>query len=160
VAAIAGVLLELGGNLEDSRMAILRGHFAVMLIVDLPDRTARERLEDGLGEVRDRLGLEAVSVSEVERIDAAGGDPTHVLTVYGADKPGIVHGVAAVLAERGVNVSDLATQVTGADDPVYVMMLELALGDVAEDELDAALAETAGELQVDVSLRALEAEKL
>jgi glycine cleavage system transcriptional repressor len=160
VAAVTGVLLDLGGNLEDSRMAILGGHFAVMLLVDLPEEAGRGRLEDGLGEVRERLGLEAVSVSEVERLAAEGGGPTHVLTVYGADRPGIVHGIATALADRRVNVTDLATQVTGGTEPVYVMMLELALGDVAEDDLEAALGETAEELQVDVSLRPLETEEL
>lgn len=160
VAAISGVLLELGGNVEDSRMAILRGHFAVMLIVELPDDTTAGRLDDGLAEVRERLGLEAVSVSEVERIEERGGDPTHVLTVYGADRPGIVHGVASVLAERGVNVTDLATQVTGAAEPVYVMILELALGGLEGAELDSALRTAAQDLDVDVSLRPLEADEL
>jgi glycine cleavage system transcriptional repressor len=160
VAAISGVLLELGGNVEDSRMAILRGHFAVMLIVELPEAAARERLEAELAGVRDRLGLEAVSVSEVERIEGHGEEPSHVLTVYGADRQGIVHGVATVLADRGVNVTDLETRVTGADEPVYVMVMELALGEVGAEELEAALEEAAGTLEVDVSLRPLEAEAL
>ena len=41
VAAISGALLELEGNVEDSQMSILRGHFAVMLIVRLPDPVRR-----------------------------------------------------------------------------------------------------------------------
>lgn len=160
VAAISGVLLELGGNVEDSRMAILRGHFAVMLIVELPADADPARLEAGLAQVRERLGLETVSVSEVESLGAAGPPPTHVLTVYGADRPGIVHGIASVLAERGVNVTDLETRVTGADPAVYVMMLELALGDLEEEVLAEALRAAASELEVDVSLRPLEAERL
>ena len=36
VAAVSRVLLDLEGNVEDSQMSILRGHFAVMLIVALP----------------------------------------------------------------------------------------------------------------------------
>ena len=159
-AAVTGVLLDLGGNVEDSRMAILGGHFAVMLIVELPEGAERERLDEGLAEVRERLGLGAVSVSEVESLGAGGGAPTHVLTVYGADRPGIVHGVAFVLAERGVNVTDLETRVTEAAEPVYVMVLELALGALAPAELEEALRAKATELEVDVSLRPLEAEQL
>lgn len=161
VAAISGVLLELGGNIEDSRMSILRGHFAVMLIVELPEEASLERLESGLEDVRRRLELETVSVGEVRSLDAgAAAEPSHVLTVYGADRPGIVHGVASLLAERGVNVTDLSTQVTGGAEPVYVMMLEVALGEAGEDELRAGLEEAAGDLGVEVSLRALEAERL
>jgi len=160
VAAVSEVLLEAGGNIEDSRMAILRGHFAVMLIVDLPGEASSEGLASALESVRERLGLEAVSVSPVETLDAEDAAPSHVLTVYGADRPGIVHGVAALLAERGVNITDLETRVTGAADPVYVMVIELALRGLPGDELESELGRVADELEVDVSLRPLEAEAL
>ena len=161
VAAISGVLLELGGNIEDSRMSILRGHFAVMLIVELPQEVSGERLASDLEGVRGRLGLEAVAVSEVETVETGpGGEPSHVLTVYGADRPGIVHGVTSLLAEHGVNVTDLSTQVSGGAQPVYVMMLEVAIGDADEAELRPALDGVAKSLAVDVSLRTLEAEAL
>jgi glycine cleavage system transcriptional repressor len=161
VAAISGVLFELGGNVEDSRMSILRGHFAVMLIVELGDEAARARLESELGRVRDQLGLEAISVSEVETLSGVlDSGPSHVLTVYGSDRPGIVHRITSLLAERDVNVTDLSTLLAGGDEPIYVMMIEIAIGDVAEEELRAALEAAAGELEVDVSLRPLEGEAL
>ena len=37
VAALTGALLEIGGNLEDMRAALLRGSFATVLAVALPD---------------------------------------------------------------------------------------------------------------------------
>ncbi len=160
VSAISGVLLELGGNIEDSRMAILGGHFAVMLIVELPDGVLSDDLRRGLDRVQERLELEAVSLSQVERLEGDAGAPTHVLTVYGADRPGIVHGITSVLAERGVNVTDLSTRVAPGPEPVYVMVLELALGRLVEAELAESLRSAARELEVDVSLRPLEAEQL
>jgi glycine cleavage system transcriptional repressor len=160
VAAISGVLLELGGNIEDSRMSILRGHFAVMLIVELPEEAARERLESELDGVRERLELESVAVSEVETLEGPGAEPSHVLTVYGADRPGIVHGVTSLLAERGVNVTDLSTQVAAGAEPVYVMLLEVAIGDASEDELSAALETEAARLEIEIGLRPLEVEAL
>jgi glycine cleavage system transcriptional repressor len=161
VAAISGVLFELGGNVEDSRMSILRGHFAVMLIVELGDEAARDRLESELEGVRDQLGLEAISVSEVETLSGIpDSGPSHVLTVYGSDRPGIVHRITSLLAERDVNVTDLSTQVAGGAEPIYVMMIEIAIGDVAEEELREALEGAAAELEVDVSLRPLEGEAL
>lgn len=160
VAALSDVLLELGGNVEDSRMAILGGHFSVMLLVDLPESRSAAELEQGLAAVRERLGLEAVSANEVERLGQSAGEPTHVLTVYGADRPGIVHGVTRLLAERGVNVTDLSTRVAGGAQPVYVMVLELALGEVPQAELAGALGARAAELEVDVSLRELESVEL
>jgi len=52
---------------------------------------------------------------------------THVLSVYGADRPGIVAEATAALAERGVNVSDLTTRVLDGERSVYAMLLEVAL---------------------------------
>jgi predicted amino acid-binding ACT domain protein len=34
---VTGALLPHGINIEDSRMAILRGHFAMMLVVAVPE---------------------------------------------------------------------------------------------------------------------------
>ena len=74
-------------------MAILRGHFAVMLIVAVPEEVPRSDLEARLDRVRTELGLEAVAVSPVEQVDG-GPAATHVLSVYGSDHPGIVASVS------------------------------------------------------------------
>jgi glycine cleavage system transcriptional repressor len=159
VAAISGALLELGGNIDDSQMSILHGHFAVMLIVSVPEDVPRARLEERVGEVASELGLEGWAVSELAGLSPS-PPPTHVLTVYGADHPGIVHAVAAALAERGANISDLKTRRTGdGEDAVYVMVMEVGVsGDAGE--LTTALASVAEESRVEVSLRELESDEL
>lgn len=158
VAAISRVLLEVEGNVEDSQMSILRGHFAVMLIVSVPAVGGAE-LEQRLERVRADLGLEAIAVNEVEEL-AGGGEPTHVLSVYGADHPGILHAVSEALAERQVNITDLQTRLSGAGEaPVYVMIMEVAVAGDAE-ELRASLQKVGEEAGLDVSLRELEAEAL
>ncbi len=48
VAAVTGVLVEQGCNLEDTSMSILRGHFAMMLLVAGPDGLTAEALEAAL----------------------------------------------------------------------------------------------------------------
>jgi glycine cleavage system transcriptional repressor len=158
VAAISRALLDLEGNVEDSQMSILRGHFAVMLIVSVPSPQGDE-LERRLLSVGEELGLEAVTVNEVEEL-SPGGEPTHVLSVYGADRPGIVHGVSKALAEREVNITDLHTRVAGSEsEPVYVMVMEVAVPGDAE-ELRGGLQQVAEEAGLDVSLRELESEAL
>jgi glycine cleavage system transcriptional repressor len=160
-AAISRALLDLEGNIEDSQMSILRGHFAVMLIVEVPESVDAESLRTRLGEVRDELGLEAVAANPVAAGEEGTAAASHVLSVYGADHPGIVHGVASALAELGVNITDLETRLTGgAEAPVYVMLMELALGDAAPTAVEAALSEFAAEAKVEVSLRELGAEAL
>ncbi len=157
VAAVTGALLDLGGNVADSQMSILGGHFAVMLLVSLPAETDSDSVAARLEAVRGELGLDAVSVAAVSP-GATADAASHVLTVYGADHPGIVHGVSSVLAGLGVNITDLETKLTGsAAAPVYVMVMEVALAGASPDEVTAALA---GESGVEVSLRELGAETL
>ena len=108
VAGISGVLLELDGNVDDSQMSILHGHFAVMLVVSVPDSVPRQRLAQRLEEVGRGLGMSSVVVSELDRLSPV-STPSHVLSVYGADHPGIVHAVAEALAEHGANITDMRT---------------------------------------------------
>jgi glycine cleavage system transcriptional repressor len=160
VAAVSGALLELDGNVEDSQMSILRGHFAVMLLVQVPDEVEQAQLSERLGKVRDELGLEAVTVSPV---GAAGESvrPTHVVSVYGADSRGIVHSISAALAGHGVDITDLETKLAGTpEEPVYVMVLEIAIGAAPVDEVEAALERAGADLGVEVSLRSMDADAL
>jgi glycine cleavage system transcriptional repressor len=162
VAAVSRVLLEHGANVEDSQMTILRGHFTMTLIVSLPDPSDRESLGNlrrALDRVRERLGLEALSIGEVEHLDAAAPEPSHIVSVYGIDHPGILHAVAETLAERQVNITDMTTRVfAGEDDmPVYAMMIEVAIPrGLDPKDLERQLRAIAAEQNVELSLRQLE----
>src|SRR5688572_10850866 len=82
IARVTRVLLEHGGNLEDSTMTILRGHFAIMLLV----RTDADpvALESELADATADLGL-VVTVRPVGE-GAQSAPATHVLSVYGSDR--------------------------------------------------------------------------
>lgn len=160
VAAIAGALLEVGGNVEDSQMSILGGHFAVMLLVRVPDATDRDAVLGRLGSVAEELELEAVSVAEVGA-GATHEAPTHVISVYGADRPGIVHSIATALAAQGVNITDLETKLAGSSEaPVYVMVVEASLGGADPVKVGEALSQVGGEAGIEVSIRDLDVETL
>ena len=156
VAAVTGALLEVGGNVEDSRMSILGGHFAVMLLVEVPAGTPRDQVVERLGEVAQEHELEAISVAEVSESGTRPPPPSHVLSVYGADRPGIVHAVSSALAQAGVSITDLETKLTGSEEaPVYTMILEVALGGALTEDVEAALELAGGEKGLEVSLREL-----
>lgn len=167
VAAITGALLEESGNVDDSQMSILHGHFAVMLIVSVPgiepgDEAALESLRGKLAAVGQEVGLAGITVSPVSGLDRGAG-PTHVLTVYGADRPGIVHDTARLLADRGVNITDLRTRRTGDPaSPLYTLMVEIAVPDEpdAVPELEADLAGLRRGDQVETHLSELDSEVL
>jgi len=160
-AAVSKVLYEHGGNVEDSRMAILGGNFAMMLIVALPasaDAASLERALSGPAEAFDLI-VAVRPVAEASPEHAEGTN--YVVTVYGADKPGIVYRVCSTLASHRVNVTDLATRIVGEERPVYVMILEATVpagADAAEVEAD--LKALSAELSVDVAFHPLEEETL
>lgn len=153
IARVTQVLLDHGGNLQDSTMTILGGQFAIVLLVSTD--AGPQALERDLAEATGDLGL-VVAVREVGPGSTMTA-PTHMLSVYGADRPGIVHAVAEVLAQRSVNVTDLTTRVLDGDRPVYAMVLEISLPEaVAPDDLLAALRQP-GELEaVEASIHPLD----
>ncbi len=158
VAAVTHVLLEHKLNIEDAEMAILRGHFAVMLVLTAPPGLDDLELRAHLERVRIELPLATVSLTEVPALAGSSAVTSHAISVYGADHPGIVHGVARALADHDVNVVDLSTRIAGE---LYVMLLEVALpatlGEAALKELLARVAEEQG---VDVSVRAVDGDVL
>jgi glycine cleavage system transcriptional repressor len=155
VAAVAAVLRDRDANVEDSAMTILGGHFAIVMLV-----------ESGDDAVEMQAALEAATAGfglTVHVTAAAGGrasaEPTHLLSVYGPDRTGILAGVTAALADVGANITDLETRLLGADgdDPVYAMVIELVAPE-AHEQVAAAVADACERLGVDHTLRAIEAE--
>jgi glycine cleavage system transcriptional repressor len=152
VAAVAAVLHDRGGNVEDSAMTILGGHFAIVLLVSADD--SAEALQAALQQATSELGLTiSVTTAGAERRPA---EPTHLLSVYGADRPGIVAAVTAELADRGANITDLETQVIGEREPVYAMVIEMIADDAGD--IEQGLERVCRELGVDHTLRTIEAE--
>lgn len=118
VAAVSRVLYANGVNIEDTSMTILRGHFAMTLVVAGP--VSRDALDAALSPVARDLEL-LLSVREIADDTATeGAAAPYVVNVYGADRPGIVAGVTGLLADRGVNVTDLSTRLA---DETYVMVI-------------------------------------
>jgi len=162
IAAVTGVLFDQGCNLEDCSMTILSRHFAMTLLAKGPDDMSAGALEAALRGATEPLGLTA-AVSEVDDdggVEVAGA--SYIVAVYGADRPGIVHRVSQLLADRGVNITDLDTRVIGDPDaPVYAMQLEVTLPEaVTPDALADELAELGREVGVDTSIHAVEADLL
>lgn len=163
VAATTAVLLRHAVNVEDSRMSILRGHFAMTLILGLPDDADRKSLAADLDAVAADLGLEALALSAVEPLAETAPEPTHMVSIYGVDHPGIVHHATRVLAEHRVNITDLETRlVEGDGEPsLYALLIEVAVPeDIELADVDRALAGIAASEVVEVSLRELDRHEL
>ncbi|WP_205696406.1 glycine cleavage system protein R [Conexibacter sp. SYSU D00693] len=158
VAALTGVLVAHRVNLADSQMGLLGGRFSMLLVVEPPPEADLALLQEDLGRIADDLGLDVVAVHEVGEGAEDPADPTHLLTVYGVDHPGIVHAVTTELSRRDVSITDLSTRRVedGDEDPLYAMMLEVATPpSMSDDDVAAALERVAREQDLDVVVRRL-----
>lgn len=157
IAALSGAVYDLGGNLDDASMTRLHGAFAAMLAARLPGGKTPEDVREVLAPTAETLGL-TVTVQEVADAPLQEAAPDHLLTVYGADRPGIVYQVTSRLATWGVNITDMDTRLAGTTNaPLYVMLLEVA---AHEANLTEDLAVLRGELGVDMTLQSLDTEAL
>ncbi len=161
IAAIAERLVAHGVNVTDSQMGILRGFFAMTLVVDAGDGVDADGLGAELRATAGALGLEALTLREIHGGGSSElGTATHVVSVYGADHPGIIAAVTAALAAAAVNVCDLRTRLVESD-AVYVMIVDVAVAAAADEAALAAALERVGADQgVDVTLHAADADTL
>jgi len=138
VAALSGALAGRGCNLEDSTMTVLRGHFAVLLVIGAPEGETAASLEAALEPACRQLDL-VVSVrplaEQISAVPDGSSGETWTISVHGADRPGIVHGIAQAIADAGGSISDLATHLVGEEaSPVYTMVMQV----VFPERLDSA----------------------
>ena len=148
IAEVTGALADLGGNLEDSSMTLLRGHFAWTLIVSGPSLDqVRERLAPV---AEDDLVVTVLVVPEDNAV-AAPADTRYLLSVHGGDRPGIVSTITGVVAAAGGNIVDLTTRLS---KDLYVVVAEIVMPNTVDiGELERELTAAAGAVDVGVTLR-------
>ncbi len=156
IAEATGALAALGLNLEDSTMTLLRGHFAMMLLC--AGEADSSQVHEALAFLTADGSL-AVTVREVPVEPATTPvASSYVLTVHGADRPGIVSAVAAKVAAVGGNITDLGSRLAG---DLYVLTAEVDLPASTDvDVLRGSLAAVAHDLGVGATLRPVESDDL
>ena len=122
VAHVTAALYEGGANLGETSMMRLGGNFSIMMMVQFNGNI--HALQEVVGGVAESLGLQL----HIDHIEARLHDhriPDVRITVYGADRAGIVAKVTGVLAEAGLDILELESDVAGTDaEPIYVMSIE------------------------------------
>lgn len=126
---LSGIVAEAGGNIEESKMSVLGGEFAVMMLV-AAEESAAVALESRMAAAESSLGLRIGVKRTAEAPRPEGGRPYCVETVS-LDGRGIVHAVSAVLRKRGINIEELETRterapLTGA--PLFRLRADVVIG--------------------------------
>ncbi len=107
VERLSGRIADSGCNIEESRMAVLGGKFALIMLVSGAWH-ALSKLETQLPALGQQLGLTIIQerTQKTERKLPAIPYSVEVVTV---DRPGIVRSLSAFFARNGINIEDLQT---------------------------------------------------
>jgi glycine cleavage system regulatory protein len=152
VEQLSDLVLAAGANWEESRMAQLAGKFAGLLRVSV-DAERADSLEASLRKL-DAGGLTVT----VERSGHAAPAAFRScgLDLVGNDHPGIIRDISRVLAEHGVNIEELETEVTSAPmsgDALFRAHARLRMpSQMTVDQLRVVLEALAGELMVELAM--------
>ena len=100
-------ITDSGCNIEESRMAVLGGQFALIMLLAGP-WNALSKLEGQLSALGDQLGLSIIHKRTQQREHTQPVVPYRV-DVVAMDHPGIVRSLANFFSRNGINIEELQT---------------------------------------------------
>ncbi len=112
VNQLSKAVLEHDCNIEDSRMTVLGGEFAAMLLVEGKWNTLA-KIENALPELERQLGMTIISKRTGQR-SVSGDLLPYAIDVVCMDHPGIINNLAGFFADRNINIEDMATSTYAA----------------------------------------------
>jgi len=107
VNALSTKILDSGCNIVDSRMTVLGGEFAIIVMISGNWNTIA-KLEASLPGLEKLLGLTIISKRTEERGQQENKIP-YMVEVVAMDNPGIVNNIADFFSSRNINIEDLST---------------------------------------------------
>lgn len=142
VNELSDEILNDGGNIEDSRMAVLGGAFSIIMLV-AGEQEAIDTLLMRISHMEQKLGLTMVIKKTEPKPQDAHLIPYRV-DIVSMDHPGIVHDVADFFDNKGINIEDMSTATYAAahtGTPIFSMHITIAV------DADASIAELRHEFQ-------------
>jgi glycine cleavage system transcriptional repressor len=114
VASVSRVLYRNHCNIEELSQMAVRGQFAMILIASASSREGLRGLEGDFtalaGNMALDINLRKIREEELGPYDAGESEP-FVITARGEDRPGLVCGITEILAEAGINITNLDARV-------------------------------------------------
>ncbi len=161
VEQVTSIMLELGANVESSRMARLGGEFAILMLVSVPAKRAGEvePAFEGLASSGFRVTVHPTDRTAAE---AHRGWFRYQIEVHGADHEGIIKEIAGELAQRGINIESADTGTTRAPvsgTPLFSMTaLVVVPPDLDEAEWTESLREAGYQANVGITVTPVDVE--
>jgi len=158
VESVASLVAGHGGNWLESRMCRLGGEFAGILRITVPEEQ-RSALVEALKRLQAQGLNVVISTGQAEALPPKG--TLIALEIIGQDRPGIIREISRALANQGVNVEELSSELVSAPmsgEPLFKARARLHLPEKCNlAALRNELEKIAADLMVDVSFAEVEA---
>jgi glycine cleavage system transcriptional repressor len=126
VAGFSKVLYQNQCNIEELSQAAIRGQFAMILIASTAAGErfgALQKACEQLGRELDlNINLRKIGSRDLVPYDTQATEP-FIITVWGQDRPGLVSGITEVLAESGINITNLDAKTAQVGEETHYIQL-------------------------------------
>ncbi len=121
-------ILDKDCNIEESRMSVLGGEFAVMLLLS-GETSGIQALASEVPDLEKKLDLR-VTIKETVAPRTDSRLRPYLIESVSLDTPGIVHSITSLLRKHSINIEDLETDTTAAPwtgAPMFIMRGRLSI---------------------------------
>jgi glycine cleavage system transcriptional repressor len=152
--AISEEILKFRCNIEESKMAVLGGEFAMLILVS-GEETELAHLEASLPKFAKHAHL-TLSIKQTRGAEPIAAGRLYRIETTSIDTPGIVHAVTDLLKAYRVSIDELESEVSGAPfagNPMFHMTIRVIIpADVQIATLRRALEEISEAQDLDLRL--------
>lgn len=130
VYSLSKILKEYEFNIEDSSMIMLRRTFSMIMLLSNEGRFNEAKFEKDLAVFMNKntMTVDIREISEKEMKEYGPAGISWMISISGADKPGIVKTMTEILYKSGANIVGLETKSSEKVKPhAYYMFLEVDL---------------------------------
>jgi glycine cleavage system transcriptional repressor len=155
VDKLSNIIYDHALNIEDSRMTVLGGEFAILLLV-AGEPSSLETLQSRRDEIEQALNMSLLMKPTTESISAADTIPCSV-EVTSLDNPGIVHKITSFFSKRDINIVNLQTEryfAPHTGSPIFTLHMTIAISPATNiEELRDTFMDACDRLNLDAELK-------
>ncbi len=154
VDEFSNIIYQNALNIEDSRMTVLGGEFAILLLVS-GEPSAIDAFQTQVNDIEQKLQMRMLikATSESSAIENA---IPYAVEVAALDHPGIVNNIASFFSARNINIVELHTESYSAPhtgSPMFALHMTIGIAaDTNIAQLREAFTQVCDELNLDAEL--------
>lgn len=136
VDKLSNIIYNHALNIEDSRMTVLGGEFAILLLV-AGEPSSLAALQSQQGEIEQALNM-SLLIKPTTASDTTDNIVRYSVNVTALDNPGIVHNITSFFSKRDINIINLQTEryfAPHTGSPMFALHMTIGISaefDIAE----------------------------